>query len=235
VSAGDWNSYLTAYAGRLKEEFSADESPADFAGRIGAYDPVVKLSGLGWFLAESAAEYEAHVTGILSDLILRPKTRTEELADARAKRSRINSEIATELSKLRILAGRKETIDDHKVARDYYVSVAENLRADFAAKNGVYHITSTLDLRRDSVHIKEACWKACVLEEARRLLGDGTHRLGVYAADYDATQFRGHIEILKGYSTRTFNWLNPEERYAYRLAMIAAIQKIGPVLGVDPQ
>jgi hypothetical protein len=191
----------------------------------------MRMSELGWFLADSDEAYEAQVSGVLSDLVLRPRAREEEQAETQAKKTGINREIAKEFSRIRILAKRKETIEDHLVTRDYYVSVTENLRADFAVKNGVFHITSTLDLRRESAHIKEACWKACVLMEAKRLMGDTTRRLGVYAAAYDATQFRAHIELLKEYSTKTYNWMNPEDQYAYKQAMISAVQRGAPGTG----
>jgi hypothetical protein len=224
LSEERWDAYVVEAARRIREEFSPEEDPMQFVTRFSATEPVVKMSDLGWFLADTAEQYEAQVSGILSELVLRPKG-DRAGQDIPTRRSKINAEIAAEFKKIDILANHNETFEDHKVKRDHFVSVEENLRADFVARNGVYHVTSTLDLRRDSVHIKEAGWKAIVLVEARRNFGPDTRGYGVYAAEHDAIQFRSHIELLRVHSNGIYNWLNPDDRWAYRQMMRAAVQR----------
>lgn len=228
---GAWDAYVANVRDRLTSNFLPSEDPNSFASRFALIEPVVRLSDLGWFIADSEDQYELQVTDILAELVSRPRLERFDDADPTARKSKINAEIATVFKNINILAGRNETIDDHKVKRDYYVSGAEGLRADFAVKNGVYHITSTLDLRRESVHIKEAAWKTIILVEAQRNLGSDTQCFGVYAAA-DASQFLRHIELLRAHANGgIYNWLNPGEHWAYRQAMVAAVQRKGPKNG----
>jgi hypothetical protein len=233
LSAGSWDTYVALAISRLRAAFHRGDEAAEFIGRISASEPVIKMSALAWFLADTDEQYEAQISGILSDLVLRPRDEDVDNQDQTIRKSKINAEIAATFKKANILARRDEIIDDHKIKRDHYVSVSENLKADFAAKNGVYHITSTLDLRRETVHIKEAGWKTIVLVEAKRNLGADTKCFGVYAAAYDASQFASHIGLLKTYANSgVYNWLNPDDQWAYRQAMIAAIQQSGPPGGI---
>jgi hypothetical protein len=221
IAGGDWQRYASEFAARVGSLFGAGESAADMVARFSLIEPVIQFSELSWFTVEEAGQYESRVTDILTTLVSRPKETRPR------KATRINTEIAKEFQRTKALAAGEETIEDHKVVRDYDISVDEDLRADFVVKNGMYHVTATLDLRRENVHISQAAWKAVVLLKAREVFSAQTRTLGVYAMAPGATQFRSHVEILRDYSDRIFNWTDPGERRGYEQAIYAAMQAPG--------
>jgi hypothetical protein len=233
ISLGAWNAYAADFCRRLSEAYDPAEDAVAFAARFSLMEPVVRLSEPGWFIANTAEAYEIHVRGILADLVVRGRDQEVEEDEPRKKPSKINREIANEFRKIKLLASKDETIDDLKVKENHFVSVKENLRADFAFKNGVVHVTATLDLRGEFVHIKEAAWKAMVLVESLENFGSKTQRLAVYAAAPGAPGFESHLALLKKNSDRQFNWYNPRENLAYRNLVVHALRS-GHTTGPTP-
>ncbi len=84
------------------------------------------------------------------------------------------------------------------------ISEEEELDADFILKNGAYHVTVTLDLRKAAIGKAQAALKAIVLDKSSAVLGGpgGVEKIAVYAASPDAHEFRPHIGILTDYATR---------------------------------
>jgi hypothetical protein len=74
------------------------------------------------------------------------------------------------------------------------------------------HIAATLDLRRSFVRIDEAALKAITLNKAKQKYHSKVALLGIYAAPEGVAQFKPHIELLKDYSTSTYNWLDDGDR-----------------------
>ncbi len=173
LAPNDWSDYVSKSALYMQERFGPPASPEGFLKQFSDYESVLRLSDLGWFSIDSHDHYESEVLSILNDLVYFPR---EQQNLTIAKTSRINAQIAAEFRKAQILASVYETIEDHKVERNYTVSRSADLKADFAVKNGVYHITSTLDLRRESAHISQATWKAVVLLEAEKTFGKDTNK-----------------------------------------------------------
>jgi Protein of unknown function (DUF3037) len=224
LSPSSWSNYAALFSKRIASRYFADVDPQEFVKHIAEVEAVFKLSQPGWFAADTNDAYENQVNGVLSDLVVPVALSLPNEELDKPKPSKINSEIALEFRRLNILAKRNESVEDGRVKRDHYVSQAKNIRADFVARNGVYHVTSTLDLRSARVNVKEAGWKAFVLIEALAAFGGSTKRFGVYAAN-DPSPFDSHIQILKEHAPGgVYNWLNPGEQWQYRQAMIAAVQ-----------
>jgi len=221
LTGHDWTAYAGEATERLSSMFDPKLDPSEFNQRIAALEQIIQPTDTGWFGLDKIEDYEERITEILRALVKRPQAEIEKHA------SRINTEIAKEFRRTGVLAKRTESIEDHKVVRDYLVSTEEDLRADFILKNGTYHVTATLDLRRDSVHIKEATWKAVVLDRAKVVLKPGARRLGVYAAAPKADQFHSHISVLGDYSDDIFNWLDRKDRERYAQAIYGAISITG--------
>ncbi len=217
LTGHDWNAYASSAQVRLNGLFEAGQKLEDFNERIGAMENVIKPTDSGWFKLDRPEEYETRVGEILAALVNRPRR------PSKPRETRINTEIAKEFRRTKVLARGSETIEDHKVMRNYLVSTEEDLRADFILKNGRYHVTATLDLRRENVHIKEATWKAVVLDRAGETLNDDVQRLGVYAATSGGDQFRSHIQILRDYSDHVFNWADPGEQRRYVQTIYGAL------------
>lgn len=211
ISNGEWSGYVAQAAERMKSIFVPHEEPSAFFNRYSLLEQVIRFSDESWFSTENTDEYEERVTQIVNALVHRPPTERE----GRVKSTKINTEIAATFRSSMVLAHDKETIADHKVVRDYYISKDEELKADFVHKNGIFHVTATMDLRKPSVNISHAALKAIVLDKAAHTLEGGVKRYGVYAALPDAQQFRPHIRLLGEYSDNIFNWLDKDDRVQY--------------------
>jgi hypothetical protein len=216
AGGGNWADYADRVAGRLRKRFSTDNDPARLIKR--ASEPIIRFSEIGWFSISDETLYEARVSDILETLVKKPRPET------RPKSSRINTEMAGEFRRANVLAGPRESLEDRKVVRDYYISKEEELRADFVVKNGAMHATATLDLRKRAVHISHAALPALILDKAVKMFGSDTKRFGVYAAQQSTLpQFKAHLTILADYADNIYNWLDPDDRRAYTRIIFAAI------------
>lgn len=227
LTGSDWTEYANGYGRCLAQYFSTGAEACARIVDVQALDPVIKASDLGWFSAEGVEQYEPRVRELLSAMVFKPKAEAE-----RPKSTRINTEIAKLLKKTEVLATREETIDSHKVVRDYFVE--DDLRADFAQQNGVLRVAATLDLRRPHVDIKEATLKAIVLDRARKVYDEGTQRIGVYAlcpSDASASdQFKSHLSLLHEYSDQVYNWEVPTERNKFMNYVYSGVASAGALL-----
>jgi hypothetical protein len=222
IAGGNWGEYADKVAERLNKWFSMGHDPAEFMRRAGSSERIIRFSDIAWFSIPDEASYEARVTEILDTLVKKPRP------ERRPRSSRINTEIADEFKRANILASPHESVEDHKVVRDYYISRDEELRADFIVQNGATHATATLDLRKAAVHISHATLPALILDKARKTFGDDTRRFAVYAAQQSTLpQFKPHIRILEEYSDKIYNWLDPNDRLAYTRMIFAAIYNPG--------
>jgi hypothetical protein len=218
AGGGNWGEYADKVADRLHKRFSTAHDPKEFLRLAGTVERIIRLSEIAWFSVPDERVYEERVSSILDTLVKKPRPET------RPRSSRINTEMASEFRRANVLAGPKEGIDDHKVVRDFSVSEEEELRADFAVKNGMVHATATLDLRKSIVHLSYATLPALILDKAAKTFGKETKRLGVYAAPQSTlSQFRPHLRILADYADDIYNWLDPDDRRTYTRRIFAAI------------
>ena len=209
ITGRDWTGYAEEAKERLSGIFVPNLKPHEFNRCVEDLEPVIKPTDTGWFSLDQTNGYEERVDEILRALVIRPRAKPTKSP------SRINAEISKEFRRVKILAKPTDTIDDHKVVRDFLVPSDEGLYADFVLKNGAYHVTATLDLRRKNVHIKEAALKAIVLDRAKAVLASDTHRLGVYAATPETDQFKPHIHVLRSYTDELYNWSDADDRQRY--------------------
>ena len=219
LSGGNWDEYTTDVRSRLIADYSPQEEQTAFLARFSLLESVIRFSEVWTFQIGSAASFDLTVTEIMKSLVL--KVRSFE----RPRTTRINTEIARSFKQTQMLAKSDESVEDHKVVRDYCINVEEDLRADFVAKNGIWHVTATLDLRRTNADKGQAAIKAIVLDKAKNAFAD-VMRYGVYAAAPGSTLFRGHVSLLNDYADKTFNWLDPNDRRAYTREIQEAL--LGP-------
>lgn len=216
LSGKSWNVDVELLQREIEQNFRSNEGSDEFVCRYHSMEHALKLSSVGRFIA-SEAEYDARIDQIQRALIMPPRS-------VRSRKStRINTEISNVFRKAKVLAKKDESIEDHKVVRDFYVSKEEELKADFALKNGVYHVATTLDLRQASVNISKAALKAVVLDKARAEL-DGARCIGVYALEGDDPQYRPHLELLSSYATETYNWLDDRDRQTFTRSVYSALE-----------
>jgi hypothetical protein len=218
LKEGSWDDYLGDVRSRLIATFVIGESPAEFMQRAALIDRVVRFSDLSWFSIDHPDQFEGRVRSILTALVTRAK------GVVREKVTRINAEIARTFKASKVLATPKDSLmEDRKVFRNYTISEEEELTADFIVKNGLFHVTVTLDLRRASVPVGNAALKAITLDKSSNALAGGVRKIAVYAAPPGAQQFRAHIGILTDYADHVFNWLDPDQRILYTRSTYDAI------------
>ena len=74
----------------------------------------------------------------------------------------------------KVLAGRDDVLEDsRKVFQNVTISEEEELDADFLLKNGAYHVTVTLDLRKAAIGRAQAALKAIVLDKSSAVMTAG--------------------------------------------------------------
>jgi hypothetical protein len=218
LKEGSWDDYLADVRSQLMRSFVIGESPAQFLQRAALIDRVVRFSDVSWFSIDHPEHFEGRVRSILTALVTRAK------GVIREKVTRINAEIARTFKASKVLATPKDSLtEDRKVFRNYVISKEEELKADFILKNGVFHVTVTLDLRRASVPVGSAALKAITLDKSSNALAGGVRKIAVYAAPSGATQFRPHVGILTDYADHIFNWLDPDQRTSYTRSTYDAI------------
>jgi Protein of unknown function (DUF3037) len=213
LAGGDWDAYASDVRRRLLEQFETSKKAEEVIRTSPRLDPVFQASDLAWLSINSVEEYEGRIKEILTSLVIRPKI------EARPKSTRINTEISRHLKNFKVLANRDETIDAHRVVRDFYISKEEELIADFALKNGGMHITATLDLRKSHVRLDEAALKAITLDKAKQIYDSKVKRFSVYAVSEGVQQFKPHIELLKDYSDKAYNWQDESERTEFTMEL----------------
>lgn len=222
IASDDWGSYLTNFEGALHRAYEKIKNPEACLASVAELGGAISPTTLARFSVFSLEDYEQRVNEIINTLVLKPALPRK----GRGGSTRINTEITREFRRVNILASREESIDDHKVVRNFVVSQEEDLVADFALKNGVYHITATLDLRLARVNIGQAAIKAIVLDKAAKEFGE-VRRIGVYAVDSHAPQYRSHIALLQDYADDTFNWLDSHDRMEFTRLIYDALPPLG--------
>lgn len=127
-----------------------------------------------------------------------------------------------------------ESVDDifnHRIVEKFPISEKSSLRADFALKNGVYHITETIDLgaRDASMKFKEAGLKSFVMAKAKLELGKETKCYAVYSASAaDEKDKSEAIDLLSEGSDFIFNLRSQKEKvdYIQRMEEAAGVQRL---------
>lgn len=210
IAGGNWSAYARDLQRRLAIEYKTGGEAARAISVVPQVDPIIEASDLAPLVLESASDYEDTVTEILDTLVIKPKA-----AHVRSKATRINAEISREFRHEGMLATADQPIESRKVVRNF--PIENELKADFALRNGSMHVAATLDLRRTAVNIKEAALKAIVLDRAKEHFGSDTMSIGIYATSEDAMgQFKTHVELLTEYSDKCFNWSDEGQRQEFQ-------------------
>lgn len=197
-----WNRRITAIEAQIRKTFEASAPPEDMLRTISTVDPIITPVGLGVVNVVSETNYEKSIQEIMSALVLLPKRRPKIEVQ-----TRINTEIAKQFRRDKVLAKPEESIINKKIVRGLPVVANEGLNADFAVKNGKMHIASTLDLRKQNASLAEAALKSIILDKSVDVFGKNTRKLGVYAVDKDMkNQYLQHIRLLDDYADEIYNW-----------------------------
>jgi hypothetical protein len=185
--------------------------------------PLIELSDFGKFVSD-ARPYEDQVQSLLERFVKTPpRLRKAE------KISRLDKELRTAFSASKLLGDHATDIKSHLVIPNFAISEAEELYADFALKNGKWHITATVDFRVARTSIRsakrgQAAIKAITLDSAVRRFGtSNTVPLTVYTAnDEDRDLIEPQLAMLHDYSERVYDFSSANDRAAYMEHMVTA-------------
>jgi hypothetical protein len=219
LQGGNWERRIADVQRLISQNYANDQNAEVFVETFSMLDGVIRCSAPAWFSIEAVEQYEQRVAEILSTLVQRP------LPQRKPASTRINTEIARTFRQAKVLATPAEpVIGSGKVVRDLPISPEDELLADFGLKNGIYHVTATLDLRRANVDKGQAAIKAITLDRAGHSLDAEVRKIGVYAAPHGASQYRAHIHMLGEYADETYNWADPREQDAYLRSIYDAMR-----------
>lgn len=140
------------------------DAPADRQRLLSRFR-LAHASSLAWFQCE-AEDYEDQINSIMTDLVTpTARQRTE-------REPRLKGAIKAMLQKAQLFSDDPDAIHRHKVVAHFPIKAEANLFADFAAKNGVLHVTETIDFRVAENKLKQrhhlAAVKAITLHAAEQ-------------------------------------------------------------------
>jgi hypothetical protein len=170
--------------------------------------PFVHASGVAQFIAENK-DYEEQLGLILRDLVIPPVAIREK------REARLQATLKTHLRRAKLYSDDPNAIREHKVVSNFPIKEQAGLYADFAARNGVMHITETIDFRVKSEQLRNrhglAAIKSITLDVAFGIFPN-CNRNVVYAyhpRDIDAIQ--PSLNMLRDYSMHMFDAGAPNE------------------------
>ncbi|TLS77050.1 DUF3037 domain-containing protein [Mariprofundus erugo] len=174
----------------------------------------IHTSKIGWFNADGNDDYEAKVDDLLKRLVFAPVRKKK-----RAPASRLVVSLKKEFQRKGFLGQSPEDISNHRIIPAYTISEEEGLKADFAYKNGVFHITTVADLRAKSSSLAEkqgrGALKAITMLHGKRKLGGKAY--AVYAATANKErEVQPVIAMLEEYSDgNIYNFLSADDMTRY--------------------
>jgi hypothetical protein len=185
-----------------------------------------QLSKLGYFSAATEDEASLKINQLMADLVIPPKPHI-----SRERGTRIITNLRNLFRHHDLFSDNVGDIFNHRIVEKFPISERTSLRADFALKNGVYHITETIDLaaRDASMKFKEAGLKSFVMAKAKLELGIDTKCYAVYSASAaDEKDKSEAIDLLSEGSDYIFNLNSPKDKidYIQKMEAAAGIQKL---------
>lgn len=170
----------------------------------------VDTSAPGWFEVNAPDEYEQRVNEILDTQVRAPRKKSE-----RDGVTRLQTDIRAWFKKNDMLGRRAEDMDKRKVVPRVPIRDNQDMRVDFAWKNGAINFAVTSDLRADSLSAMEMKSRAALasilmLEGKRAWHGKGH---AVYAADAaNERKAQASIMLLDSYCDgRIYNFLSADD------------------------
>ncbi|GEM_PF-702212 len=185
-----------------------------------------QLSTLGCFSAATREEANLKISLLMNELVIPPRP-----VITRERGARIITNLRSIFRQHDLFSDSVDDIFNHRIVEKFPISEKSSLRADFALKNGVYHITETIDLgaRDASVKFKEAGLKSFVMAKAKLELGKETKCYAVYSASAaDEKDKSEAIDLLSEGSDFIFNLRSQKDKvdYIQRMEEAAGIQRL---------
>lgn len=134
--------------------------------------PGIRLSEVGWFIADNKTQYEIRIANISEEYVERP--------DIPRSTRRRNTSVAKDLKKIfrehGLFGNHANDISKHKIVSNMPVGPSGKLHVDFLLKNSFYHATETIDFRASQdvgvSELKNAALVSVTFQHARDFLGE---------------------------------------------------------------
>lgn len=181
------------------------------------------LSGDGYFQIENKEQYQNKISNLMDRLINPPNIH-------RVIKPR-NSKVLTRLKNIfgqekNLISTNLSDIEHHKLVLNYPIDVEKGLKADMLLKNGVYHLTETIEFSQDNLtkNLERAALKVVTISEAKNVFGSELNSFIVYSLNYDDEQKNAsQIKLLSDYSTNLINLEDPIAVSDYKTHIMNAI------------
>ncbi|SFN67052.1 DUF3037 domain-containing protein [Dokdonella immobilis] len=170
--------------------------------------PFAHASPLAQFVCDTES-YEEQVRLLLRDLIVPPVAIREK------REPRLRATLKNHLIRAKLYSEDPSAISQHKVVANFPVMEEAKLFADFAARNGVMHITETIDFRVKSDQLRnrhgQAAIKSITLDKAGEIFPDCKRNVVFAYNDQDLDEIQPSLNLLRDYSMNMFNAGNPKD------------------------
>jgi hypothetical protein len=184
---------------------------------------LLSFSKLGQFSAQDSEAYERRVQAILKAFV-EPEL---YLKEHKPKRSRLLTEVKKSFRNHRVLAGKGEGLESHRIVSSY--ALDDGLVADLVLKNGSMHVVETLDASGEQHKlIGDIGTAALVLGFARVKFGvEGVTARMIYNATPSLERMASSsLEVIATQGAELINWASSadREKLIHDLASLAVPQ-----------
>ena len=188
--------------------------------------PFVHASPVAQFMCETG-NYEEQVQLLMKDLVIPP------LAAREKPEPRLKATLKSHLIKAKLYSEDPTAISKHKVIPNFPIMKEAKLYADFAARNGVMHITETIDFRVKSEQLRhrhgQAAIKSITLDKAGEIFPDCRRNVVFAYHPKDLDEIQPSMNLLRDYSMRMFDAGNPSDLASFvEITASALRQMLGP-------
>ena len=182
------------------------------------------LSNVGTFHAADERAYELKINELNKLFITAEKAKRK----IEVSQKRIITELKDRFELEGVMGKNLQDISEHKVVQGYPLSESEGLYAELLLKNGIYHLTETLDLRISNNRHKlgESSFKSVTMNAAKTKWKNEVKTFVVFAAE--PSQEKAHsqqLNLVGGYADNIFNLLSTDDMAKYYDHMLYAAGK----------
>ena len=183
---------------------------------------------VGSFAYDDEPDYQSQVRAILRESVNPPLIGVANAAPVSRRRNVVRRNLRNHFKADGLWSRKHDDINNHRVVEQFPISLENGIVADFALRNGVMHITETIDFEMQSLKGKriEAQAKTLVLSESLKVFGDMT-KTYVVAAGTSRPDAKQSVKLLGDYAT-LFALESAEDMRSYVEIMesVAAYEKV---------
>ncbi|WP_421854601.1 DUF3037 domain-containing protein [Marinomonas sp.] len=192
---------------------SHTETVEDKHKTIKSFGGPITIGGLGYFMAKSEKSYSQKINQLMMMLVEPPRTQRQ------THRSMLATNIKKCFADKNLLGNKQDDILKHKVVPNYTLDEAADIKAEFMLKNGVYHLTETVDFNtQQSLPEKrrQTTDKLWTYAHAEKVLDNDVKRYFVYSANtVNESRNQGLIDLVVRDDAEIYNWESLDDQKKY--------------------